>query len=199
MIEARAVELLNQMAKTPNYRPRWPLDPTRVAEFLGLDTEIVNLPLDGEETIAAMIWPIEAKILINEKNDRLSKGFQESSIAHEIGHWMLHVDQVQVEEYRKKRQQGLEITSPTPLHRIYRTREQNNIEWQAQYFAACLLMPRFILEEKRRGRNLTKWPHLYAMAQDLGVTISHLRHRLQDLEWINIPQGSKQIYPGRMT
>lgn len=71
-----------------------------------------------------------------------------------------------------------------------------NIEWQAQYFASCLLMPRYILETKRRGRNLQNWPHLYAMADELGVTISNLTNRLQDLGWINIPKGSKQIYLG---
>lgn len=73
----------------------------------------------------------------------------------------------------------------------------DKIEWQAQYFASCLLMPRYKLEEKRRGRDLTRWSHLYAMQEELGVTISNLKNRLQDLGWIYIPKGSKQIYPGK--
>lgn len=31
----------------------------------------------------------------------------------------------------------------------------------------------------------------------MGVTISNLTRRLQDLELINIPKGTKQIYPGK--
>ncbi|PSF32100.1 Zn peptidase [Aphanothece hegewaldii CCALA 016] len=195
LIEAEAVAILQKMASTPKYYPKWPLDPTRVAEFLGLDTEIIDLPWEGEGAIAAMIWPVEHKILINENSNKLSKGFQESSIAHEIGHWILHVDHQQVEIYQEKQNLGLEIPPP-PLHRLYRDKEQNSIERQAQYFAGCLLMPRYILEEKCQGRDLTIWPHLYAMRDELGVTISNLVNRLQDLGWIHIPKNSKQIYPG---
>jgi len=58
-------------------------------------------------------------------------------------------------------------------------------------------MPHFVLEEKRKGRVLTKWSHLYAMADELGITISNLVTRLQDIGWIYIPKGSKQIYLGK--
>lgn len=36
------------------------------------------------------------------------------------------------------------------------------------------------------------------MRTDLEVTISNLTNRLQDLGWIYIPKGSKQIYPGQV-
>lgn len=196
LIETEAVTILQKMASTPNYYPKWPLDPTRVAEFLGLDTEIITLSWEDEEAIAAMIWPIEHKILINENSDQLSRGFQESSIAHEIGHWILHVDHQQVEIYKKKQNLGLKTVPPPPLHRLYRDKEQNSIERQAQYFAGCLLMPRYILEEKCQGRDLTNWHHLYAIKDELGVTISNLKNRLEDLGWIHIPKNSKQIYLG---
>ncbi|MEG3439051.1 ImmA/IrrE family metallo-endopeptidase [Pannus brasiliensis CCIBt3594] len=190
-IEAKALEILQKMDADPKYRLRWPLDPTRVAEFLGLDTDIIDL--DESEGIAAMIWPIQGKILINERNDRLSKGFQESSIAHEIGHWVLHVNRRNIQEYDRNR----DLSAPIALHRHYRDKEEKGIEWQAQYFASCLLMPRFILEKKRRGRDLTNWLHLRAMAEDLGVTKSNLIHRLKDLEWIVIPENSRRIYLGK--
>jgi glyoxylate utilization-related uncharacterized protein len=57
-------------------------------------------------------------------------------------------------------------------------------------------MPRYKLEEARKRCDLMKWSHLYAIQKDLGVTISNLTNRLQDLGWIYIPKGSKQIYPG---
>jgi len=48
---------------------------------------------------------------------------------------------------------------------------------QVQYFAGCLLMPLSKLEEVQRGRDLTNWRHLYAMKDELGVTISNLKYR----------------------
>lgn len=32
-IEAKATAILQQMQQVPNYRPKWPLDASRVAEF----------------------------------------------------------------------------------------------------------------------------------------------------------------------
>jgi hypothetical protein len=57
-------------------------------------------------------------------------------------------------------------------------------------------MPRCKLEETRKGRDLTKESHLDAMAHELGITKRNLKHRLKDLDWIHIPENSKQIYLG---
>ena len=185
-IENEALDILDFMPKV-----KWPLDPTTVAEYLGLDTEIIDLPLEGENDIAAMILPMEKKILVNENSEQLAQGFESSCIAHEIGHWALHIDHHGVE---KQRILGLDSCRVEPLHKMYRKNIQDRIEWQAQYFAGCLLMPRYKLEEGRRGRDLTNWKHLAAMAHELGVTKSNLTYRLKDLGWIHIPKGSKRIY-----
>ncbi|MBG1264484.1 hypothetical protein [Nostoc commune] len=60
-------------------------------------------------------------------------------------------------------------------------------------------MPLFKLEEvqRQRGRDLTNWNHLYAMREELDITISNLINRLQSLGWISISKGSKQIYLGK--
>jgi Zn-dependent peptidase ImmA (M78 family) len=191
MIEQEALDILQSLP-----RLKWPLDPTRVAEWLGLDIDIINLPLQQENDIVALIAPLEKKILINENSDKLALGLANSSIAHEVGHWVLHIDQREVDIYLNKYQLGLKVEVPPPLHRLYGEKAQNRIESQSQYFAACLLMPQFKLEETRKGRNLTRWQHLYAMAEELDVTISNLVYRLQCLEWIYIPKNSKQIYRG---
>lgn len=197
-IESLAEKLLQKMKTDSRHCPRWPLDPTRVAEFLGLDTDIIPLPSEGNEIVAAMLCPIEHKIVINENNSNSRKGFEESSIAHEMGHWLLHVNRKEAAKYREIQNKGLATSKFPPLHRIYGSKNIKQIEWQAQYFAGCLLMPRFKLEEVKKGRDLTKWKHLYAIADELGVTISNLTYRLQqDLGWIHIPKGSKQIYIGK--
>ncbi|KYC36623.1 hypothetical protein WA1_43855 [Scytonema hofmannii PCC 7110] len=128
----------------------------------------------------------------------LPQGFEASTIAHEIGHWVLHINPHEVERFLKRQDQGLEtVAQPFLCRNAGSQKKAKSIEWQAQYFASCLLMPRFILEEKRLGRDLTNWHHLYRMKDELGVTISNLIHRLQqDLGWIHILPGSRQILLG---
>jgi hypothetical protein len=58
-------------------------------------------------------------------------------------------------------------------------------------------MPQHILEEKQQGLDLTKWTDLYKLRDELGVTISNLTNRLQDLGWITIPKGTRKIYRGQ--
>ncbi|MCY7321745.1 MAG: ImmA/IrrE family metallo-endopeptidase [Phormidesmis sp. CAN_BIN36] len=193
-IEVQAEKILQQMESQPNYAPQFPLDPTRVAEFLGLNVVWDRIPPDEQGQIAARILPTEKLIEINEDIPELRGGFGNSTIAHEIGHWVLHVNHDEAEGLTQQQALFSEI-SPPFLCRSFG--ELKGIEWQAQYFAGCLLMPRLILEEKAKNRNLTKWAHLYAMAKDLEVTISNLTTRLHELGWIHIPRNSKQIYLGK--
>jgi predicted SprT family Zn-dependent metalloprotease len=193
-IELRAMDVLARVNKKRKRPLKWPIDAGHVAEALGLDMDCGYIEPDEKGAIAAMILPTERKIIMNEKTLELPKGFEESSIAHEIGHWELHIDQKAVSRLEEEQKRGVESAVEPFLCRSISS--QQGIEWQAQYFASCLLMPKFKLEEVRRGRDLTKWKHLYAMRDELGVTISNLTNRLQDLRWIYIPKGSKQIYLG---
>lgn len=193
-IEAEATAILRQMEQVPNYLPKWPLDASRVAEFLGLDVVWDRIDRDREGTIAARILPLERLIEINEDIPKLRGGFGESTIAHEIGHWILHIDPEGVAQCLAWQEQG-KIIQVEPL--LCRSDTQlNGIEWQAQYFASCLLMPLYKLEEVRQGRDLTQWSHLYKMAEALGVTISNLIHRLKELDWICLSENSRQIEIG---
>jgi hypothetical protein len=193
-IELRAMDVLARVNKKRKRPLKWPIDAGHVAEALGLDMDCGYIPPDEKGAIAAMILPTERKIIMNEKSLELPKGFEESSIAHEIGHWELHIDQKAVSRLEEEQKLGVESAVEPFLCRSISS--QQGIEWQAQYFASCLLMPRFKLEEVRRGRDLTNWKHLYAMRDELGVTISNLINRLQNLGWIYIPKGSNQIYLG---
>ena len=141
-----------------------------------------------------MILPIQRKIIINDQIPALEGGFGQSTIAHEIGHWLLHIEHDALDVFKERMSPELIMTIEPFLCRSVTA--QKGIEWQAQYFASCLLMPKFKLEEVLRGRNLTNWKHLYAIKDELGVTISNLTNRLQGLGWIDIPKGSKQIYLG---
>ena len=166
-----------------------------IADFLELDIVWRSIPADRQGNIAAMIVPVKKTVYINEDISALEGGFGQSTIAHEIGHWMLHIDRKAVGEYIDREEKGMKIEVQPFLCRSEQSAK--GIEWQAQYFAGCLLMPEYKLVEARKGRDLTNWKHLYAIADEFGVTISNLLYRLKSLGWIIKNNNSKRIYLGR--
>ena len=177
-IEAAALDVWLQMEKAKN-KPQLPVDASIIAEFLDLDLVWDRIADDEQGTIAARILPLEKLIEINEDLPQLRGGFGESTIAHEIGHWVLHIDTEKVDSYSRLKQKGVDVKVKPFLCRDGDSLAK--IEWQAQYFAGCLLMPQHILAELKQGKDLSRWQHLYQMAEQLGVTISNLTIRLQDL------------------
>jgi Zn-dependent peptidase ImmA (M78 family) len=188
-IEACALDIWLQMSRS-HHPLQLPIDASIIAEFLGLDLVWDKIPDDEQGAIAARILPLEKLIEINENIPQLKGGFGESTIAHEIGHWVLHIDVEQVERYIRLKQRGIDV-QVKPF--LCRSTNLARIEWQAQYFAGCLLMPQHILTELKQDKDLTKWQHLYQMAEDLGVTISNLTTRLQDLGWIYLDADTRKI------
>jgi Zn-dependent peptidase ImmA (M78 family) len=166
-----------------------------IADFLELDIIWKSILGDRQGNIAAMIIPVKKLVYINEDIPALQGGFGQSTIAHEIGHWVLHIDDRAVGEYIDREVRGMEIEVQPFLCRSEQSAK--GIEWQAQYFASCLLMPQYKLLEAKRRRDLTNWKHLYAIADECGVTISNLTNRLKSLEWIALKNDSKQIYLGK--
>ncbi len=190
-IEGKAEDILRRMQHTPNYHPHFPLDASRVAEFLGLDVVWDYIPDDGKGKIAARILPLERLIEINEDIPQLRGGFGESTIAHEIGHWVLHFNPIALDSCRQLKTKGMPIKiRPFFCRNPVKVKGR---EWQAQYFASCLLMPQKVLLAARKGKDLTRWRHLYQIADELGVTISNLVHRLKDLGWIEFNDSSREI------
>ncbi|HAG80228.1 MAG TPA: Zn peptidase [Cyanobacteria bacterium UBA12227] len=196
-IERLANELLKRMQENPKYTPTYPLDASRVADFLQLAVVWEKIDEDDEELIAARIFPLKRLIEINEDILKLPNGFEASTIAHEIGHWILHIDTDGVDKLLERQETGIQFNlQPFLCRSTNNQKETRSIEWQAQYFASCLLMPRHILKEKRLGRDLTNWHDLYIMKDELGVTISNLTHRLKELGWIHIIPNTGQILLG---
>lgn len=199
-IECRANDLLYAMERKANFRPKWPFDASLVADFLDLGLVWDSISPDEEGAIAARILPSLRQIEINQEILQKPQGFQQSTIAHEIGHWVLHINHNEASGVTKNFELALNIQEAAENLQPFVCRGSGNfykiesIEWQAQYFATCLLMPRFILDEKSIDKDLTKWRDLYEIAEELGVTISNLKHRLKDLGLIHIPAGSREIY-----
>ena len=191
-IEAAALGIWLQMADS-QCQPELPVDASLIAEFLDLDIVWDTIPADEQGAIAARILPLEKLIEINDNIPQLRGGFGESTIAHEIGHWVLHIDTEKVASYLRLQQKGVDVRVKPFL---CRSSEDTiaRIEWQAQYFAGCLLMPQHILTRLVQGKDITRWQDLYQMTEELGVTISNLTTRLQDLGWIYLDSDTRKIY-----
>ncbi|MDJ0845316.1 ImmA/IrrE family metallo-endopeptidase [Crocosphaera sp.] len=212
IIEEKANQLLIQ-AKNEGYPLDWGEGIAhRIVDLLELRMLWKIIPNDDQGEIVAKIEPLERRITLNEDIDKLKndQGFQQSTIAHEIGHWILHINQDEADGLMEQLSLPLplntlteeqvflcRVTGQENLKKIKLEKQNYNREWQAQYFAGCLLMPEYKLLECKRGRDLTNWKHLYPIADELCVTISNLVYRLQQLGWIYIQKGSKKIYQGR--
>jgi hypothetical protein len=126
---------------------------------LGFDDlhKTLNRPMPrGQPDILGAIWVEKELVLIDRhldpKNNPSMSGRYRFSVAHEVGHWRLHRSYVA----RDPDQTALFETSTEPTV-ICRISQQNEpIEWQANFFAACLLMPRRRVHDEWKdclGRN----------------------------------------------
>ena len=194
-IEQHANDLIKRIEEKRKRPLQWPLDASRVADFLDIGVVWQSIPPDDRGSIAAMILPTQREIIINKDVPGLDGGFGQSTLAHEIGHWELHVNHRAVNQFIDRLHGEIQLDIEPFLCRSV-SGQLEKIEWQAQYFATCLLMPRHIMEAKQQGRDLTNSRHLQGMAKDIGVTTANLKHRLKDLKWIVTSKGSKQIYLG---
>ncbi|MGF1494141.1 MAG: ImmA/IrrE family metallo-endopeptidase [Microcoleaceae cyanobacterium] len=155
-IERQANVLLQQMESTP-FAPTWPLESASVADFLDLGVVWDCIPPDGAGDIAARILPTQRMIEINETILDMSQGFIESTLSHEIGHWVLHIDGDAVDaEDLEDEDEPFVCRGATDEGQL--AYEFASTEWQAQHFAACLLMPQFVLQQKLRWRRSDRWP-----------------------------------------
>jgi IrrE N-terminal-like domain len=200
-ITAIANRLIAQI-RASDIPPKWPQVADRAADFLKLDIQWDRFDPADDGVVAAKIYPVTKEIYLNEAFPLImdSSGFYQSTLAHEIGHWLLHVDLedtgIPATESERERVFLCKSLDEQKVKVRHEKTPEEWREWQAQYFASCLLMPVDKLEEVRQGRNLTNWQHLKAISDELGVTSSNLCNRLQDLEYIQRVANSNRLYPG---
>lgn len=107
-IEFKANEVIKKIESSRDSSLTWPLDTMDVAEYLGLDFDFESIPSDSEGVVAAMIFPTKKLIIINQDLESMSdpgqNGFRESTIGHEIGHWILHINIDEVEGNAKQQE-----------------------------------------------------------------------------------------------
>lgn len=137
--------------------------------------------LDDPKTLAALFAGSRTVKLndLHAKRFREKPGFERFTKAHEIGHWILHVDQAVLGFGCLP---GLERRERV----LCRNGAERPMERQADLYAAALLMPTDLLIKAARAYDLCRWPELYALAEAFDVTITALKIRLERLGLIHV-------------
>lgn len=146
--------------------------------------------LDSLNNVLAAIKPNIKTIYLNETKKDLFEdkiGTMNFTMAHELGHWVLHVTKQQIYEQLSFRQND----------RYYCRSSSKRLpeETQADMFAASLLMPKNIVigavnDINKKG--YVKFAELYKLADQFEVSISALKNRIVSLKLLYFKD--KKIY-----
>lgn len=142
-IATKAALLIQGYEKQFNVRLSPPIPIDEIAEcHLELDLRFVNLEsrLHRKDVLGA-IWIEEKRVAIDDSLDPTSYPFKTGryrfTLAHEVGHWALHRSYF----FANAQQSSLFGDASEPSI-VCRDGDSQPIEWQANAFAAHLLMPR---------------------------------------------------------
>lgn len=151
-----------------------------IAEHV-LDLRILwdMLPSDPVAPVLGGLDPVRGEVVLNEAESRRFRAFpglETFTLAHEIGHWVLHVPpsrrrQLPLPGLERSRAQGCSSAIGGAARR----------EQQADRFAAYLLMPARLLLPRCANLDLTRFPARYKLRDEFGVSITAMNLRLKEL------------------
>jgi hypothetical protein len=177
-LERLADDLLNIYERKSGSPLRPPIQADLVAESVGLDILWEEIREEPGTTVCAEIRPEELLIVMNECRRELlesTPGLYNTTVAHELGHWWLHVDHAALDH----------SSLPDLIYSSASLREgdgrDKRDERNAGEFMGYLLMPRSFLIPRLDGLDLQNWRNLYYLRDAFGVTISTVRVRLEKM------------------
>lgn len=167
-IESLAFELLEQNSLSSIV----PIPLMKLLSKLGIKLEKRNL---GEEISGLLvIKPNSVTIGLNDSQGQQRKNF---TIAHEIGHYVLH---------RGEKHMFVDET----IGVFARSNESNNIEREANAFAAALLMPKVLIEKKMKELSVDDFSisdnDIKNLSDKFKVSQIAMTYRLNNLGIINL-------------
>lgn len=150
-IESEAQHLLDRYAQSKQWVPAPPVPIEKLINFLDLRQEVLDLHSHlgiadtGDLELLGAVSFKTRTIRVDSRIDPVDYPWQEGrfnfTLAHEIGHWVLHHD-----EYLAQEQQGALFKTCQPSDLVSRRSERSSrIEYQANRFASCLLLPRALV------------------------------------------------------
>jgi len=212
-ISDKAMSLIEDFQARAGYRITPPVPVDEIVErSLGLTVRYMDLSkIFGSRNVLGATYAESRLVLINERLfEHSSEGRIVFTCAHEAGHWVLHRPYVERQTGSGSRNQGMVCTTANA---------KEPIEWQADYFASCLLMPETEMREafekvccpapimiryaKRLSKNgatceepfLEQWPYIAAAMCEAGgfsnVSRQAMIIRLQDLGLVVNKTGLK--------
>ena len=138
-----------------------PIDVYEIAKNEGLSIETRDFG-DKFNNISGYIKPEIKTIFVNSHDAENRRKF---TIAHELGHWILHKDKLETEPEKY-----------AILYRIPLGRSQDDpIEQEANCFAANLLVPDEMLKARRDDKEIEQ------LATEFDVSRDVIGYRIQDL------------------
>ncbi len=187
-LERLADELLGIHRRRDAASLQLPIQAEIVAEDFGLNILWEKIPEEPGTTVFAEIRPDERRIVLNERRrgalDNKS-GLYNTTVAHELGHWWLHVDHAALGHDELP---GYIRSVAPPRRADGRDRRD---ERNAGEFMGYLLMPRSLLLPKLEGLNLQSWPTLYRLSEDFEVTITAMKIRLEKLGLTHVDEDGR--------
>jgi len=142
-IEREALSLLDNYFHERGETIQVPVPADEILEaHLGLSLDFDDLQaLLGIPDVLGALWTDKHKVFIDQSLDPEAhpemEGRYNFSVGHEIGHWQLHRWHIGSDDGQ------IEMFGNPKLTIICRaSQSKENIEWQANYFSSCFLMPR---------------------------------------------------------
>jgi len=178
-IEQRAEKLL---IDSNNFKV--PVVPERCAEYLKVTVNNVEL----EDSISGFL-AIKDSVAQIGYNQHHGKNRQRFTIAHEIGHYVLHAqsDPIFIDKNEAKSFAYLYRDGNSSSGENFKEREANN-------FAAALLMPRKLLLEEilKKGQDMGIPALVEELAQSFEVSSQAMSIRLSHLNFFNYENASME-------
>ena len=142
-----------------------PIDPEDIAESIGIDVVYASFDTPVSDSISGFIDFSEGtdnvRIVVNDEISPKRKNF---TIAHELGHYLLHQDYAQGEGYQI-----------LPRSNIHGTTKPD-VEKEADAFAAALLAPKSMIERYRPIASLPEMSKIFVASEEM------LRWRIHNID-----------------
>jgi len=199
-IEAQAARILQQYGRhyKPIVAPPVPIE--EIIDF-AVDIPIVRdsiSDVQGVQVLAKLVargHPHPSiEIIVNEDKQLFFDqymGTEQYSLAHELGHAVLHIDRGSLDTLLlpNTREQGIVLCRMST--EAEHDRNAKRRELQAERFAACILMPQDLLRAACAHVDIYRWPNLYSLKDQFHVTISALTNRLKELHLVTVTPDRK--------
>jgi len=190
-LERLASELLGRYRRATGRPLSAPISAEAILEQV-FDDELGSplwdaVPEPPGRTILAGLAPEQRLIVLNEDRREVilgRPGQLNTLLAHEIGHWELHVD-------RGNLAQKPLFTGEYALEHTDTGEPSSRDERNAHRFMSYLLLPAELLVPRARGRMFDGWHDVYRLRDEFDVTITVMHLRLAELGFLYIdPQGN---------